>query len=766
MPRLRRASRKKAQATQEVSGKRRVLKSIKAKLFAAFGAVAAMSLLATATGGVLFETVDRALSRVSEETLPGLTAAQALSEESTRIAATAPRLADASTQADRRERMESLRSMADAVTANLERLRGSDVFTEDELAAIGERVDEMIANLEEHNTIVEDRIAAAQKLQDELQAANETYSQFEEALQPVVDNVEISMFDAADAGIQTVGNQASELAGSQLDDSGVEAIRGAAGDAIWGLIDNEVAAVQAVNSLQRGGTEMISLLNWGANAPSKERLTEIEQQYRPATDRIFQNVDTVPDPQAREKIRELSTKLGNYGTGAADLADDESGSQTIFELRRRVLELTSQEQELTQANLALSEELSSRVEALAQRAREAATGSAQQMSERLGQGASAMGALALLAVVVAVLVAWLYVGRRITGRLAALAASMRRIAEGHLTSEIPRSGDDEVADMADALVVFRDNAQEMERAQKEAAAERERAAAARRQAVLDLADSFERDVSSIVESVSAAATEMHTTSESMAATANQTSENSRTASEAADQATERVNSVVSKADNLNTAIQDVAAEAQKSSRIARQAVDDAESTNNRVQGLAQSAEEIGQVVQVINDIASQTNLLALNATIEAARAGEAGKGFAVVADEVKKLANQTSEATGNISNQIQTVQSATQETASAIQGIVDTIQEMDAIAGRIDTQLQEQGSAAESMTSDSHAAATHTQETSEAVSRAAAGADETGHNADQMVAATGELANQAENLRHQVDSFLHQVRDQATEKDG
>jgi methyl-accepting chemotaxis protein len=369
-----------------------------------------------------------------------------------------------------------------------------------------------------------------------------------------------------------------------------------------------------------------------------------------------------------------------------------------------------------------------------------------------------LGLAMLGIVVVAGSIAWI-IGRSISRPLGQLGARMQALANGELDGEIPGIGrGDEVGAMAATVQIFKDNAVRIRGLEKAEAETQARAAAERRAAMEGIASDFERSVTGIVRSVSAAAAGMQTTAQSMTATASDASARAATVSAASDSASSNIGTVAAAAEELSGSVTEISRQVTRSSEIANKAVSDAERTNATVQVLSTGAEKIGEVVKLIHSIAAQTNLLALNATIEAARAGESGRGFAVVASEVKALANQTAKATEEISAQVAAMQASTSDAVNAINGITQTIAQMSEITVSISTSIEQQGEATREIARNIQQVATGSSEISTHIGSVTTAAAATGTAASDVLANARELDNQSGMLRDAVDGFLAKVR--------
>jgi methyl-accepting chemotaxis protein len=195
-----------------------------------------------------------------------------------------------------------------------------------------------------------------------------------------------------------------------------------------------------------------------------------------------------------------------------------------------------------------------------------------------------------------------------------------------------------------------------------------------------------------------------TTSEEIAVTARQVAENAILVESQAQQANAAGQVGRNEADNAMTGMGEL------KSKI--------ESVAQAMLQLGEDSQKIGGIVDIIDEISDQTNLLALNAAIEAAGAGEAGKRFSIVANEVKRLAERTADATGQIKNLVDAIQKATNGTimlteegskgvdraselvarvAEALQEISRMVHETTAAAREIKFSTQQQTTASEQM---------------------------------------------------------------------
>lgn len=366
--------------------------------------------------------------------------------------------------------------------------------------------------------------------------------------------------------------------------------------------------------------------------------------------------------------------------------------------------------------------------------------------------------IGLVAVLLIALFGLISIRRRLSQPLAALMQSIGLLSARDFGTPVPAlKYPDELGSMASALESLRQSALEAERLELESASRRE-AEMARARHIQSVSEAFQANVAQALDTIGQASATLEVTSSTMRMVASDTSAQASAVSSAAEETSHSVQTVAAATEELSTSIAEISQQVSKSADMAHNAASQATVTNKTVEELATAAKKIGDVIGLISDIASQTNLLALNATIEAARAGDAGKGFAVVAAEVKNLASQTSQATEEISAQVNQIQSTTAEAVSAIVGITDMIRSISEGSSAIAAAVEQQGAATREISNNVQRVAQGTAEVTSTISSLAQSSQQTGEASQAVSTAVGQVTVEQTRLRGSVEEFLTQVK--------
>lgn len=689
------------------------LKSIRSRLNLAFGFAAGITVIGCLIVVFASSEVGTTIIEIAARSMPATIESFRLAEEASTLVASAPRLMAVEDDHRKDEIANDIARHSLALSANIEHLRALGVGQTDEIELARAAMNERLAALD---AAVTQRLKLSAQRRELALSVRKFHESLLEAITPVIDDANFDLMTRRPTPSDN------------------------------GTVNQAIETLRRLLEIQADSNLLAGLLIESSLIADAAKLPPVRDSLATAKRHIDNNLKALPKAEERNKINAPYERL------VAIAGDDGILARRIDELDR--------EREARQAFAAAVAEaarLKNVVETLIEQQGSFAKALSDRAISQIQVGRVLLILLSVGALASAGLIARLYVGRSIIGRLTQLSSAMRSISDGDLTTAVPVGGKDEIGAMARALLVFRQAISDVTSARQQEA-DRARQSETRRQQFELATQNFESAVNDIVQALDSASKLMEECAKIMAQATSDDHTQTEATTAAAVEATTNVGNVAMAAEEIAQSVEQIASQSSASANIARHASDEAKVIIRAVEQLAASVAEISTVSNLIGDIAAQTNLLALNATIEAARAGNAGRGFAIVAQEVKDLATQTARATGQITKQICAIELTTSQVAEAMTAIAGTITQLNENAIGISVAVQQQDAASKEIARSANAAAERTREVSAKLAHVSVSAAKAGERARAVLTAGVGFAARAHGLRAEVERFLARVR--------
>jgi len=262
---------------------------------------------------------------------------------------------------------------------------------------------------------------------------------------------------------------------------------------------------------------------------------------------------------------------------------------------------------------------------------------------------------------------------------------------------------------------------------------------------------LQRGVNTSIEKLFGIISEAQSNAENSAKASSQVSSTAASVGQGATEQAATLEEISSSMEQMSANIRQSADNASQTEQIAKMAADDARESGDTVANAVNAMKDIADKISIIEEIARQTNLLALNAAIEAARAGEHGKGFAVVAAEVRKLAERSQKAAGEIGELSNNTVTLAEQAGENLSKLVPDIYKTAELVQEISVSSQEQDTGA--------------QEINRALQQLDAVVQKSASASDEMAIAASGLLNMSEQQKKSMNFFtLGKNRELANER--
>ncbi|MFC3675662.1 methyl-accepting chemotaxis protein [Ferrovibrio xuzhouensis] len=415
---------------------------IRLKLFLAIGVIAAMAVISSLISFGFFGQVRGALGLVAERSIPAVTAALTLSAQSADLAAAAPALAYASAEGERQAALGNLQGKQIQIQRTMAQVDASGISA-DLRKEVEENVNKLIAAMDAIDKAVVERL----KIRDQRAALTKTltddHAQFLSLAQPSVDQAVMDMTMEFELVSRSSGPGAGEM--------------------IQSILDKQVAGSRAIQALVAKVNQAEGLLAVGAQAETPQAVDHVGADYVNVKADMLDMLDTVhniyPNADMEKAVKEIAA-LGD-------------GDNSLLATRKHELAAIARATDALSGSRNTATWLADAVDRTVQSARDETDASTTASMTAIRIAQTSMAVIAAICLISAVVIGWLYIGRRVIDPIVGTTGTMGRLANKDWDTEVKGiERTDEIGDMARAVQTFKEQGQEAEQLQTQIESER------------------------------------------------------------------------------------------------------------------------------------------------------------------------------------------------------------------------------------------------------------------------------------------------------